>query len=51
MSKNIKWAIVFLAVVLICVGVIFFGQLSSKHKGAEIYIGSQLYQTIESLEN
>lgn len=51
MSKNIKWTIVFLAVVLICVGVIFFGQLSAKHKGAEIYIGSQLYQTIESLEN
>lgn len=51
MKKNIRWAVIFSAVVLICLGVIFFGQLTADSKGAEIYLGGKLYKTVENIEN
>ncbi len=51
MKKNIFWAAVFACVVLISGAVIFFGQLGADGKGAQIYIGGELYKTIESIDD
>jgi hypothetical protein len=50
-KKNIFWAAIFACVVLLSAGVIFFGQLGKDGKGAEIYIGGELYKTIESIDD
>ena len=41
MKKNIRWVIFFSAVVLVCLGVIFFGQFSHGTTSAEIYVDGQ----------
>ena len=50
MSKNLKWAAVFGAVVLICAAVIFFGQFSRGTTSAEIYVGGELYKVVYDLD-
>ena len=51
MSKNIKWALIFSAVLLVSLAVIFFGQFTASEKGAEIYLDGKLYKTLDSIEN
>ena len=50
MSKNLKWAAAFGAVVLICLGVIIFGQFSGGTTTAEIYVDGKLYKVVEDLD-
>lgn len=50
MKKNAKWVIIFSAAVLVCLSVIFFGQLTNDSKGAEIYLDAQLYKTVENID-
>lgn len=51
MSKNLKWALVFAGVLLVCLAVIFFGQFGAGEKSAEIYLDGELIKTVKSLDS
>lgn len=50
MSKNIKWAAIFLAAMLVSLGVIIFGQFSHGTVSAEIYVDGKLYSVVNDLD-
>ncbi len=50
MSKNLKWALIFASLVLVCGGVIIFGQFSHGTVSAEIYVDGKLYRIVNDLE-
>ena len=50
MSKNLKWAIIFAGVLLVCFCVIIFGQCSSGTTSAEIYVDEKIYKVVEDLD-
>ncbi len=50
MKKNLKWAAIFGSVLLVCLGVIIFGQFSHGTTSAEIYVDGKLYKVIDDLE-
>ncbi len=50
MKKNLKWAAIFGSVLLVCLGVIIFGQFSGGTVSAEVYIDGKLYTVVKDLD-